>query len=116
MQQILYYVSGDQSHNMVRKYDVHSHTSKCVAIIPTAGRRGFACAFANEQLFIIGGWTIIQKENVLLVQSVNINTGESKYLKPLRHPRSRFSAVYFNNEMHIFGGCNASRILRLAEK
>lgn len=87
-----------------------------MARVPTEHRYDSACVYADDQLFIIGGKTILQDKYVSLVQSVHVDTGESRILKPLKSPRSGMSAVYFNDEIYIFGGKDMLGALRTVEK
>lgn len=101
---------------MVRKYIVHSNTLMDVAIVPWESAYDSAMVCTNDQLIIIGGKTIIHDDYVSLVQSVNINTGGTKTLNPLKSPRSGMTAIYFNNEVYMFGGKDVFGVLRTVEK
>lgn len=106
----------------IQKCNLDSDVWSNVAVVHTEKRYGYASVFVDGQLFIIGGWprqhikVNMDSTNRVLVQRVNISTGEIEHLKPLPWPLRLMQAVYLNNEIYVFGGTDIVGVTRTAIK
>lgn len=114
-----YFQSGEI---WIQKCNLDSDVWSNVAIIHTEKRYGYASVFIDGQLFIIGGWRgrhskdNMDDRNRVLVQRINVSTGEMKHLKPLPWPLRLMQAVSFNDEIYVSGGTDIFGIKRTAIK
>lgn len=116
--QILYSISVGLSYVKFHKIDENPSKWKYVAATPwDSSRHAFASVLlAIEKLIIFGGEMINGTGHVSLVQSFNMNTGETMNLKSMNSPRSAMCATCFNQEIYIFGGKSSFGVLRTVEK
>lgn len=104
------YVMGGAGNKYFYKYDIEKNAWDAFA--PVNRRHRHACVYADEKIFMIGGWndrpsqfeSVETVEAVETVESINVNSGEMKSLRPLNYPRANLSAVYLKNEIYALGG------------
>lgn len=68
--------------------------------------------YANSQMILIGAKELSDSGmfEYKLVRDLDINSGQIKNLKSMTVSRERFSAVYLDKEIFVFGGLNGTAL------
>lgn len=100
----LYAIGGGDDIKYLYKYDIKSNTWDRLA--PVNKRRRHTCLYANEEIITLGGWNhfLFDSKTVGTMESLNVNSGQVRNLKPMKYPRANLSAVYLRNEIYALGG------------